>query len=84
FQTNAEARGTGGLLGGYGLLSFDNGAPTVSSLASNTDLSDAVGPVDLGAEYERQYGYMEPFADFRNSNMSPHFPYAAQIWKTMW
>ncbi|PRC43149.1 hypothetical protein C6A85_000000106830, partial [Mycobacterium sp. ITM-2017-0098] len=42
------------------------------------------GPVDLGAEYERQYGYMEPFADFRNSNMSPHFPYAAQIWKTMW
>ncbi|PRC49260.1 hypothetical protein C6A85_75650, partial [Mycobacterium sp. ITM-2017-0098] len=42
FQTNAEARGTGGLLGGYGLLSFDNGAPTVSSLASNTDLSDAV------------------------------------------
>lgn len=84
FQTNAEARGTGGLLGGYGLLSFENGAPTVSSLASNTDLSDAVGPIDLGAEYERQYGYMEPFADFRNSNLSPHFPYAAQIWKTMW
>ena len=28
FQTNAEARGTGGLLGGYGVLRFDNGTPT--------------------------------------------------------
>ncbi|MCQ6463536.1 DUF4012 domain-containing protein, partial [Vibrio parahaemolyticus] len=28
FQTNAEARGTGGLLGAFGILRFDNGAAT--------------------------------------------------------
>lgn len=84
FQTNAEARGTGGLLGGYGILRFDNGVPTVDTLAPNTDLTDAVAPIDLGFEYDQQYGYAQPFTDFRNSNMSPHFPYAAQIWKGMW
>lgn len=84
FQTNAEARGTGGLLGGYGILRFDNGVPTVDTLAPNTDLADAVAPIDLGLEFDQQYAYAEPFADFRNSNLSPHFPYAAQIWKTMW
>lgn len=84
FQTNAEARGTGGLLGGYGILRFDNGVPTVDTLAPNTDLSDAMAPVDLGLEYDQQYGFQQPFFDFRNSNISPHFPYAAQIWKGMW
>ncbi|CAA0126135.1 Uncharacterised protein [Mycolicibacterium vanbaalenii] len=84
FQTNAEARGTGGLLGGYGILRFDNGVPTVDTLAPNTDLVDAVAPVELGLDYDKQYGYAQPFTDFRNSNLSPHFPYAAQIWKAMW
>lgn len=84
FQTNAEARGTGGLLGGYGILRFDNGTPTVDTLAPNTDLDDAVAPVELGIEFDQQYGYAQPFTDFRNSNLSPHFPYAAQIWKAMW
>ncbi|MBV5246877.1 DUF4012 domain-containing protein [Mycolicibacterium sp. PAM1] len=84
FQTNAEARGTGGLVGGYGILQFDAGVPTVDTLAPNSDLSDAVAPVDFGFEYDKQYGYTQPFFDLRNSNISPHFPYAAQIWQGMW
>lgn len=84
FQTNAEARGTGGLLGGFGILRFDNGTASVDTLASNLDLEGAIAPIDLGPEFDQQYAYAEPFADFRNSNLSPHFPYAAQIWKTMW
>ena len=84
FQTNAEVRGTGGLLGGYGILRFDNGVPSVDTLAPNTDLANAVAPVDLGPEYDQQYGFQNPFFDFRNSNISPHFPYAAQIWQGMW
>ena len=84
FQTNAEVRGTGGLLGGYGILRFDNGVPTVDTLAPNTTLAEAVAPVDLGEEYDQQYGFQQPFFDFRNSNISPHFPYAAQIWRGMW
>lgn len=84
FQTNAEVRGTGGLLGGYGILRFDNGVPSVDTLAPNSDLTGAVAPVDLGEEYDQQYGFQQPFFDYRNTNISPHFPYAAQIWQGMW
>jgi hypothetical protein len=84
FQTNAEARGTGGLLGGFGILRFDNGVPTVDTLAPNTELDKPFTPIDLGPEYADQYGFTNPSTDSRNSNLSPHFPYAAQIWKSMW
>ncbi|MDN4520339.1 DUF4012 domain-containing protein [Mycolicibacterium austroafricanum] len=84
FQTNAEARGTGGLLGGFGILRFDNGIATFDDLGKNTELAGAVADVDLGSEFNQQYGFTNPKTDFRNSNLSPHFPYAAQIWKSMW
>ncbi|MGU3650781.1 DUF4012 domain-containing protein [Mycolicibacterium sp. A43C] len=84
FQTNAEARGTGGLLGGFGVLRFDNGVAAVDTLAANTEFNRPFSPIDLGPEYQQNYGYVNPFGDFRNSNLSSHFPYAAQIWKSMW
>lgn len=84
FQTNAEARGTGGLLGGFGILRFDNGAPTVDTLAANTELDKHFTPLDLGPEYADQYGFANTTTDYRNSNLTPHFPYVAQIWKSMW
>ena len=84
FQTNAEARGTGGLLGGFGILRFDTGTPTVEALAANTELNGPFTPIDLGPEYAQQYGFTNPTTDLRNSNQSSHFPYTAQIWKSMW
>lgn len=84
FQTNAEARGTGGLLGGFGILRFDNGKPTVDTLAPNTELREASASLDLGPQFDQQWGWANAFTDFRNSNLSPHFPYAAQIWRSMW
>ena len=84
FQNNAEARGTGGILGGFGIIRFEDGRPTVNSLAANTELDQAVAAVDLGPDFNRVYGWTNPYGDFKNSNLSPHFPYAAQIWKSMW
>jgi hypothetical protein len=84
FQTPAEARGTGGLLGGFGVLRFDNGKPTVDTLGANTALDGASAEIDLGSEFNSQYGYTNPYTDYRNSNLSAHFPNAAQIWKSMW
>ena len=84
FQTNAEARGTGGLLGGFGILRFDNGVPTVDALGPNTELDKPFTPISLGIEFDQQYGFQRPSTDLRNSNLSAHFPYAAQIWKSMW
>lgn len=84
FQTNAEARATGGLLGGFGILRFDNGNPIVEVLGPNTELNKPFSPIDLGPEYNAQYGFQNPTTDFRNSNVSSHFPYTAQIWKSLW
>jgi hypothetical protein len=83
FQTNAEARATGGLLGGFGILRFNNGTPSVDTLGRDTELK-AFTPIDLGPEYASAYGSNHPTTDIRNSNLSPHFPYAAEIWKSMW
>ena len=83
FQTNAEARGTGGLLGGFGIVRFDGGRASVDTLAPNTDLGRTFDPISLGPEFDNQYGFTNPSTDFRNSNQSSHFPYAAQIWKSM-
>lgn len=84
FQTNAEARGTGGLLGGFGVLRFDNGTGSVDNLGANTELDKPFTPIDLGPEFQETYAFANPFGDYRNSNLSSHFPYAAQIWKSMW
>lgn len=84
FQTNAEARGTGGLLGGFGILRFDGGTAAVETLGRNNVLDRHFFPTDLGTEFTTQYGFNNPTTDFRNSNWSSHFPYAAQIWKSMW
>jgi hypothetical protein len=84
FQTNAEARGTGGLLGGFGILRFDQGKPSVDTLGQNTELDKPFTPFSLGQDFDQQYGFTKPTTDIRNSNQSSHFPYAAQIWKSMW
>jgi hypothetical protein len=84
FQTNAEARGTGGLLGGFGILHFNNGEFDVEDLGKNTELAGASADLKLDPDFEEQYGYANPTTDFRNSNLSSHFPYAAEIWRSMW
>ena len=38
FQSNSEARGTGGLLGSYGIVSADNGHVHIDKLASREEL----------------------------------------------
>ncbi len=84
FQTNAEARGTGGLLGGFAVLHAENGAVHVDDLASNREFRTGYAPLDLGQDFNRAYGASRPTTDFRNSNVSSHFPYAGQIWRHMW
>ncbi|AYJ48117.1 DUF4012 domain-containing protein [Rhodococcus sp. P1Y] len=84
FQTNAEARGTGGLLGGFGILRAEDGTARVDTLGSNNELEFAERPIDLGPEYNALWGPRNTTTDFRNSNASPNFPYAGQIWSSMW
>ncbi len=84
FQTNAEARGTGGLLGGFGVARAIDGAVSVADVTSNREFRFDYAPIDLGPEFEQAYGRSRPTQDFRNSNISSHFPYAGRIWQSMW
>ncbi|WP_168187012.1 DUF4012 domain-containing protein [Williamsia sp. 1138] len=84
FQTPAESRPTGGLLGAYGVVSAENGRVNVDDLGTNAEIDAPANPVDLGEEYDYNYKYSRPYTDIRNSNISAHFPYAAQIWMNMW
>lgn len=84
FQTNAEARGTGGLLGGFAVAQANDGAVSIDDVASNRELTFEYDPIDLGPDFKQAYGHSRATQDFRNSNVSSHFPYAGQIWQSMW
>jgi hypothetical protein len=84
FQTNAEARGTGGLVGGVGIVRAVQGALQVDSVASNIELSNTLDPMDLGPEFQKLYGAYDSTQLWQNSNISPNFPYAGQIWRNLW
>ncbi|WP_169945904.1 DUF4012 domain-containing protein [Microbispora sp. H11081] len=84
FETNAESRGTGGLVGAFGVLKADRGRVSVARLSANTGLAASAKPVaDLGRQFVSRYG---PGAatTLSVSNLSPHFPYAAQTWTGLW
>ncbi|BEP12778.1 hypothetical protein acdb102_10890 [Acidothermaceae bacterium B102] len=84
FQNNAEARGTGGLMGAFGVAVADKGTITVTRTGSDSQLSQYARPViSLGAEYDGIYGASAE-TDLREANLSPHFPDAATIWAAMW
>ncbi|WP_338888774.1 DUF4012 domain-containing protein [Rhodococcus sovatensis] len=85
FQTNAESRGTGGLIGGFAILSAVDGRVQVDDLASNKELSRNYDPIDLGPDFYKAYEQrFQATQNWQNSNVSPHFPYAGQIWQSMW
>jgi len=83
FQNSAEARGTGGILGAFAIVDMNKGSFSVVRTGSNAvlySLKDV--PVKVPAEFTRLYG-KNP-AILQNSNLSPHFPYGAEIWMGLW
>lgn len=83
FQTPTEARGTGGVVGGFGVIEAENGKFEKVKLAPNTDLT-APASVNLGDEFTNAYSLLRPTEFVPNANLSAHFPYAAQILMSMW
>ena len=85
FQNSAEARGTGGIMGAYAIVESDKGGLKVVRTGSNEPLYglslDKI-PIDVPAEFLKLYG-QNP-AIIQNSNLSPHFPYGAEIWLALW
>lgn len=83
FQNNAEARGTGGLPGAYAILRAEDGGLEFRRFGTDDEFVGVKADVDLGDDFGQAYGDA-PTDLFVNGNLSPHFPYAAQIWASMW
>jgi hypothetical protein len=79
-QNPAELRGTGGIMGAYSILSIDRGLPRFAPFRPIQSLPD-IDPDDVMApsdEYRRNYDVFGGAGFWLNSNMTPHFPWAAQ------
>lgn len=89
-QNEAELRGTGGLPGAFAIAVASHGKITFTHFLSDTALlpPNANRTIDTGLDfgpgYDAAYGASRPTQTITDSNVSPHFPYAAQIWSTMW
>ena len=83
FQNPAEARGTGGIVGAYAVITVSRGEFKVDRVGSNVDLEHMpVMPIEISSDFYFTYG--DDPAIWQNSNMSPHFPYGARIWSALW
>src|ERR1035437_4541947 len=84
FQNEAEARGTGGLPGAFAIVAANHGKLAIARMESDTTLNDIAANVDFGPDYHHLYDQAGTTSYYGNSNISPNFPYAAQIWASMW
>ncbi|MGI8591193.1 MAG: DUF4012 domain-containing protein [Nakamurella sp.] len=84
FQNEAELRGTGGLPGAFAIVKADHGKLTFSQFEKDSTLTRTKSGLDFGAAYNQLYAGANATDEYGDSNVSAHFPYAAQIWVAMW
>lgn len=84
FQNDAEARGTGGLPGAFGILEVAHGKPHFTRFENDSRINKTPTGLDLGPDYNQLYEGDETTRQYVDSNVSPHFPYVARIWTAMW
>jgi Protein of unknown function (DUF4012) len=85
FETDAEARGLGGLPGDFAILQARHGKLSFLRFGSDAEIQGAVTHINLGADYNQEFAKrFAPETSFVNSDVSPNFPYAARIWMSMW
>ncbi len=85
FENGAELRGTGGFMGFFAVLEVDDGAVDLARTGPISDLRSVASAgqltsVPAPAEYVNRYGnYLANTALWSNVNLSPHFPWVAQV-----
>lgn len=91
FTTPAEARGQGGFMGNYAVLTADHGALSMTEFGRTQDLNDGgagerrLNPPREWAEAWGRYGFTNGpngstgSVPWSNITMSPHFPSTAQV-----
>ena len=85
FQSPSEARGGGGLIGVYGILTANDGSLSLEHVGPIEELvARQEGSVDAPGWFENLYGDFRATKEFRMANMSPHFPTTAELWLQMY
>ena len=84
FENEAELRGTGGLAGAFAIISADHGKITFDKFEPDNTLDDVTTGLDFGSDFNQTYDAADVTGDYRDANLSPNFPYAAQIWIAEW
>lgn len=84
-HNNAEARGTGGLVGAYVVLVADGGRLSTEAVGTNDDFRAAAAPVvDLGPAFSDLYDKDEARTYWASAVRTPDWPAAASILAGLW
>ncbi len=85
-QQTSEARGTGGLVGGFAILEAHQGRLRVPQSGSDAEFRDGPIPPPAGvpADYVAEYGGFGAFSLWRNVNLSPDLPVVARVVAARW
>ena len=79
-QSPSEVRGSGGLIGFYGILEADDGKLRIAHLAPITELSDeGARRVEAPGWYARLYGPVGALDEWQQVNASINFPAVAGV-----
>ena len=84
FESEAELRGSGGLPGAFAIVRADHGKLSFVRFNTDTSLGRTTSGAELGAQFDQLYAGASATQEYADSNVSPNFPYAAQIWVAMW
>lgn len=85
FQALGEARGTGGVVGIYGVLRAVDGRLSLGKIASYEDIQKALTePVDAPAWFARSYDFQTAREQWAQANLTPNFTAAAQVMLNMY
>ena len=81
FETDAEQRATGGLIGLNGVLTVTGGHLTLSGLESSTalNLGTNVRVLHAPPDYVARYGAFDPAYNWQMVNLSPDFPTVGKV-----
>ena len=81
----SELRGSGGLLGSWSMMTASEGRMRFDDFFDVDELPQPRGAVAAPSEaYERRYGRWGATAEWRNVNMTPDFPSAAEVILARW
>jgi hypothetical protein len=83
FQTPAEQRSNGGLIGNFAEITYQNGDISLTRNARDSDWNTGNRGVPrtlvAPADYKRRYGNSHPENTIQNVTLSPDFPSVAQV-----